>query len=214
MTRVMTYIDGFNLYYGLRSKGWKRYYWLNPRQIGVELLEPGQRLVGTRYFTAAVKPDGAGPENCQRQNTYLNAIGCEPDTEIRFGHYLAKQGKCFKCKATWPTYEEKKTDVNISVALLGDAVDDLYDVALLISGDSDLVPPIQAVRLRFPSKRIIVVFPPNRHSNELGKAANASFGLGRKVIADSQFPDAYTRPDGFVLHRPANWADPPTPGEP
>lgn len=26
--RVITYIDGFNLYFGLKSKGWKRYYWI------------------------------------------------------------------------------------------------------------------------------------------------------------------------------------------
>ena len=27
--RVAVYIDGFNLYYGLKSKGWSRYYWLD-----------------------------------------------------------------------------------------------------------------------------------------------------------------------------------------
>jgi hypothetical protein len=27
--RVIAYIDGFNLYYGLKDKGWRRYYWLN-----------------------------------------------------------------------------------------------------------------------------------------------------------------------------------------
>ena len=29
MDRVIVYVDGFNLYYGLRSKGWKRFYWLD-----------------------------------------------------------------------------------------------------------------------------------------------------------------------------------------
>ena len=29
--RVAVYVDGFNLYYGLRSKGWRRYYWLDLR---------------------------------------------------------------------------------------------------------------------------------------------------------------------------------------
>ncbi|MCW8197075.1 NYN domain-containing protein [Verminephrobacter aporrectodeae subsp. tuberculatae] len=32
MNRVITYIDGFNLYFGLRSKGWRRYYWLAMRR--------------------------------------------------------------------------------------------------------------------------------------------------------------------------------------
>ena len=26
---VICDIDGFNLYHGLRSKGWKKYYWLD-----------------------------------------------------------------------------------------------------------------------------------------------------------------------------------------
>ncbi len=30
MDRVIVYIDGFNLYFGLKSKGWRRYFWLNP----------------------------------------------------------------------------------------------------------------------------------------------------------------------------------------
>ena len=29
MERVISYIDGFNLYFGLRSKGWRRFYWLS-----------------------------------------------------------------------------------------------------------------------------------------------------------------------------------------
>ena len=29
MSRVIVYIDGFNLYFALRSKGWRKYYWLD-----------------------------------------------------------------------------------------------------------------------------------------------------------------------------------------
>ena len=29
MSRVILYVDGFNLYFGLRSKGWRKYYWLD-----------------------------------------------------------------------------------------------------------------------------------------------------------------------------------------
>ena len=40
---------------------------------------------------------------------------------------------------------EKMTDVNIATHLIIDAFQDRYDMAMLISGDSDLVPPIKAV---------------------------------------------------------------------
>lgn len=52
--RVSVYVDGFNLYYGLKSKGWRHYYWLDLRRLSEKLLRPGQRLVMVRYFTARV----------------------------------------------------------------------------------------------------------------------------------------------------------------
>ena len=33
MNRVMGYIDGFNLFFGLRDSGLRRYYWLNPEAL-------------------------------------------------------------------------------------------------------------------------------------------------------------------------------------
>jgi len=86
---------------------------------------------------------------------------------VTYGHFLSKTVKCYNCQQSCPTHEEKKTDVNIAVSLLEDAYDDQYDVAILLSGDSDLAPPVRAVQARFPSKRIVVAFPPRRNSSEL-----------------------------------------------
>ena len=44
---VIAYIDGFNLYYGLRAKGWKWAYWLNMQALMRLFLKPGQKLVDT-----------------------------------------------------------------------------------------------------------------------------------------------------------------------
>ena len=44
--RVMVYVDGFNLYYGLRTKGWRRFYWLDMQALSENLLRRGQRLAG------------------------------------------------------------------------------------------------------------------------------------------------------------------------
>jgi len=157
-----------------------------------------------------VSSDPADPDNAKRQAVYLDAVACESETTIIYGHYLAKQRRCFACCATWPSYEEKKTDVNIAMALLNDAADDRYDVALVVSADSDLVPPIASVRTRYPTKRVIVIFPPKRRSAELERVATGSFAVGRKVLADSQFPDTYATPAGVVLRRPERWTGPAT----
>ena len=41
MPRVIAYIDGFNLYFGLKSQGWQRYFWLNVQSLATNLLKPG-----------------------------------------------------------------------------------------------------------------------------------------------------------------------------
>ncbi len=97
------------------------------------------------------------------------------------------------------------TDVNIAVELLNDAYADAFDTALLLSADSDLTAPVESVLRRFPEKRIVIACPPNRQSKHLEKTANASFRIGRKKLQDSQFPDEVTKPDGYVLKRPASW---------
>jgi len=66
--------------------------------------------------------------------------------------------KCHNCNKYFSTHEEKRTDVNIALKLLGDAFDDLYDKAIIISADSDLLPVIQSVHKYFPDKEIGVMF--------------------------------------------------------
>lgn len=208
MQRVIAYIDGFNLYFGLKSKNWRRYYWLDLRKLVLNLLKPNQQLVYTKYFTARIHDNQKDPGKQKRQSTFLEAVETLPDTRIYYGHYLPKQQKCFSCGATWNAHEEKMTDVNIAVELLTDAFDDAFDTALIVSADSDLAAPIETVRSRFPDKRVIMAFPPDRQSKHLEKLATACFRIGRKKFHDSQFPERITKPDGFVIQRPDSWPAP------
>ena len=118
------YVDGLNLYHGLKSRSWRRYYWLNLRRLAERLLRPGQSLVMVRYFTARFLPRSHDPDQPQRQDTYLKALETLPDLTIQHGYHLPKTGTCRQCGATWATFEEKMTDVNIAVALLHDAMRD------------------------------------------------------------------------------------------
>lgn len=203
--RVAVYVDGFNLYYGLRSKGWHRYYWLDLRRLSEHFLRTGQRLVLVQYFTAGVFAEPNDPGKPVRQNTYLEALETLPNLRIHKGYFLAKQQRCAACGAVWQTFEEKTTDVNIAVELLGDAQDDVFDTAIVVSGDGDLAGPIRAVRRRYPQKRVVVAFPPGRHSAGLRNAASAFFTIGRDALRDSQFPPQVTKADGYVLTRPQKW---------
>jgi uncharacterized LabA/DUF88 family protein len=205
MNRVFTYIDGFNLYFGLRSRGWRRYYWLNLHQLSLALLKPGQQLDAVHYFTARIRANGRNVDDVRRQSLYIEALQTLPDTMLHFGHYLHKPRQCRQCGAQWMDYEEKMTDVNIAVQMLGDAFDDHFDTALLISADSDLTTPVKALRTRFPEKRVIVALPPARRSHQLTKAANGYFVIGQDSLRASQLPEQIVLPRGYVLHRPREW---------
>jgi len=203
--RVIAYIDGFNLYFGMRGLHWSRYYWLNLPLMAANLLKPGQRLVQTKYFTTRVSGSPKDPDKPKRQNTYLEAIQTLPNVGIFYGHYLSREVTCLRCGARWTTHDEKMTDVNIATELLTDATDDRFDVALLVTADSDLTRPIQIVRERFPAKKVVMAFPPDRNSERLKQVASGYMHIGRDVLRASQLPDQVRKPDGFVLHRPIEW---------
>jgi len=202
MKRVIAYVDGFNLYFGLRAKGWKRFYWLNIQKVSQHLLRPDQTLAATKYFTAKVKYP---PSKQRRQVTFLEALDTLPDFHIYYGHYQADKITCRNCGHTYPTHHEKMTDVNIAMELLTDAFQDNFDIALLISADGDLVGPVRKVKQLFPKKRVIVVFPPKRYSNALKNVADVCLHLDRVTLAKSVLPDEVVKADGFVLQRPSRW---------
>lgn len=197
--RVAVFIDGFNLYFGLTS-AYPNYKWLNVYLLSQNLLKPNQQLVSVSYFTARI---GNNPSKEQRQSIYLSAIKSTA-TQIIYGHYKSKNKSCRRCGHIWQTNEEKMTDVNIAVQMITGAVQNTYDRAILISGDSDLVPPIKTVQNIF-NKKVFVAFPPNRHNHSVKSNANSSMVLGRGTLSKSQFAASITLSNGHILNKPTQW---------
>ena len=200
--RVIAYIDGWNLYYGIRAAKLCSSRWLDLGALSRRLLEPHQQLEMVRYFTSRARSD---PADRKHQSTYIDALEAIGGIEIEYGFFQPKSIECRQCSNSWPTYEEKKTDVNMSIKLLEDAYDDLYDVAIVISGDGDLAPPVAAVRHRFPAKRVIAAFPPKRKSRELAKHANTAISIYKKSIRNSRLVTPVTTKTGTLLHAPSGW---------
>lgn len=201
---VICYIDGFNLYHGLRSKGWRKHYWLDLWALAERFLLQGQTLVEVVYCTTLIKGD---PDGQKRQLTFIDALQAHrPGIKVVYGHYLAKQMRCFTCNSAYTRHEEKMTDVNIACHILTDAMDDRFEVALVLSGDSDLVPPVQMVRRRWPQKRVIAVFPPERYSDALKRACHGHTWVGEEKLRRSQLPVVVRTAAGLELRRPAEWS--------
>ncbi len=202
MPRVITYIDGFNLCFGLKSKGWERYLWLNVQALSMALLKTNQNLVHTKYFTSRV---ASPPDKVKRQNIYIEASGTLGQTSIFFGKFQTNPYTCKMCGHVRDAPQEKMTDVNIAVELMTDAFNDGFDDAILISADSDLIASVVAVKRLFPAKRVVVACPPGRFSTELTRAGHAFFTIGHGSIEKSQFPDEVLTSTGFILRRPTSW---------
>ena len=200
--RVVVYVDGFNLYFGMKDAGFDYCKWLNLVLLVENLLKPNQVLVQVKYFTSSVSND---PEKQKRQITYIEALE-SVGVNIYYGNYQADKIKCKRCNNVWPKFNEKMTDVNIATQILIDAYQDRYDVAMLISGDSDLVPPITAVHEIFKNKRVFVAFPPKRPNQSVAAVAKGSLTIGRKKLVDSQFALEVPKKDGFILKKPKDWS--------
>jgi uncharacterized LabA/DUF88 family protein len=93
--------------------------------------------------------------------------------------------------------------------MLDDAYQDKADRFVIVSGDSDLVPSVNLVKLRFPAKQVIVYVPtrdPRRGAAvELRSAADKNRSLPMELIQRSQFSREIPDGHGGIIHKPAGW---------
>ena len=174
--RTIVYIDGFNFYYGLRNKSridanWKSFYWIDFVKLSEQFLVNGETLSKVKYFTAP-------PLNRQKQSRQsalfkANSLLNEERFEVIRGKYYDKQISCKGCGISFSKPKEKRTDVNISVNMVGDSALGLVDKIILISADSDLVPPIEFIKKHYPNISIKIYFPPCNFSYDLKEIAKA-----------------------------------------
>jgi len=174
--RVYVYVDGFNLYYG-SVKG-TQYKWLDISKLS-SFLFPKDDILKIKYFTAPVKvrENDTDTDKPNRQQIYLRALRTIPNLEIFEGTFLSHPVMMKNADNSGYTKviktEEKGTDVNIAAHLLNDGYKSEYEMAIVISNDSDLVEPIKMV-INELSLPVIVVSPFERNSVELKKIASSA----------------------------------------
>jgi uncharacterized LabA/DUF88 family protein len=205
--RTYLYVDGFNLYYGA-VKG-TPYKWLDILTL-CQLLLPRNQILKIKYFTALVTARPGDPDQPNRQQIYLRALRTIPDLDIIYGHFLEHEVMMPLAGSPSgnPRYakviktEEKGSDVNIAAHMVSDGYQGAYQVAILLSNDSDLVEPVKIVRneLKLP---VGVLNPrPASPSHELRKFATFIKPIRSGVLAASQFPRTLADANGaFYKHR-------------
>ena len=209
----MVYIDGLNLLYGMLGIKLHKYLWLDLTAFGNALISGDQRLVGVKYFTARFKRDGtSGSERQSSQSAFLTANRRSPTVSIHESFFVSQKCECSNCFAAGPgredyVFTEKLTDTRIASRMIGDAVRDLYDVAVLVTRDNDLAPPAREVRSLYPDKQVIVASPDANVGKRLKDSANQTFIIEERVFAESQLPDTVAARRGKVLTRPQEWTE-------
>ncbi len=205
--RSIVYVDGFNFYYGAVRGTAHR--WLNLEGCFTRL-RPDDQLLRIQYFTALV--DGRHRAD---QQTYLRALATTPLVNVILGKFKSKQISCrvrgctFNGPRMFQTAEEKRTDVNIALQLLDDALHDRADRLVVVSGDSDLVPAIELVKARSPHIQISV-YVPSRHpirgaATGIRNAADKNRTIPMALLKVSQFPAEIPDGRGGVIRKPPHW---------
>jgi hypothetical protein len=200
MRRVITYVDGFNLYHALHDLRRPTLKWLNLWSVSESLLRAGEQLLAVKYFSAYATwlP---GPYSRHRKYvTALQHVGVEPI----MGKFKAKPRRCGICGAKWVGHEEKETDVHIAVQLVADALTDRFDRAIIISADSDLAPAIRLVKQSTPIKEIFVAAPPGRFATARDLQPRLEITPGR--VLKHLFPGKVLGKAGIlVVERPTEY---------
>jgi uncharacterized LabA/DUF88 family protein len=218
--RTIVYVDGFNLYFRLLVKR-PAAKWLNVKVLAEKLLDPTNIVTGIKYYTARVsgRNEAAAPA---RQQIYLDALGTIPEISIHMGSFLSSEKFAglvkppeFRPRVTlsppWPDVvkvikvEEKGSDVNLASHLLLDAFQGNFDVAAVLSNDSDLVEPVRIVT-QVLRKPVGLLSPVSNPTPDLRRVASFIRHIRTGDLTASQFPDPVTRADGSTVAKPAAWA--------
>lgn len=116
---------------------------------------------------------------------------------------------CRGCGREWDKPTEKETDINVALSLYDDAVQDLFDHAYLLTGDSDQASTARIFKARFPQKRLISVSPPGRNfSKHILKYADGKIALSRDHIERCHFGHAVMVEGRPPILRPREYQPP------
>ena len=226
--RTITYIDGFNLYFGC-LKSLPHCRWLDVWELAQAICKannPASELTLVRYFTAPIgaRLSKRGSASVKAQQDYLRALSIyQPNVDIIQGKFFYAEGQYHEnikpldldTKVSVIRAEEKQTDVNIAVHMMADAADGLCDQQILISNDSDCAPALAMIRKRHPDIVRGVIAPlPNiqlsnkghrRPSNELTDLSSwTRESISEDLLTNCQLPDRIPtrkRP----IDKPAHW---------
>jgi len=181
--------------------------WLDIRALVGHFIRPSAQMISDiHYFSAFATwlPSAVG-----RHYAYVDALKVR-DINVVMGQFKAKSRNCKSCGSKWIGHEEKESDVNIAIHLIHQASIDAFDVAYVLSADTDLLPAIRLIKTAFPNKRIEILIPERRFGNalELRNTCHAAKRIKAQHLESSLLPDQLTTAAGVLINRPIEYIAP------
>lgn len=175
--RAIVFVDGSNWYHKLKALlaplGLKPRVDFDLRGFTGSLVHPDE-LLGVRYYIGQVRRKRGDPksEELYAKQQQLIAFLQRQKVDVGFGHLFPYPNG---------TFHEKGVDILLAIEMIRLAFDDAYDVAYLLSSDTDLVPAVQEChRLR----KEVVYVGSSLHGQSFGltKAADRTILLQPKDV--------------------------------
>lgn len=157
--RLMIFIDTQNLMMACMNQNPSIKYSL-PKLVE-HLIEvvPNREISDVFLYSAISPPNASKPNDGDRHRRQL---GFFEKAKMDYGYQVftkktvTKHYRCRQCDATWSSDEHKGVDVALATDLIVYGLTDQYDVAIIVSGDSDFGTAINKLRSTKPSLRIEV----------------------------------------------------------
>ncbi len=214
-TRVHCFVDGFNLYHALDwfndgktkedNHKYRKYKWISLRDLAKCFVGGNEDLIGVDFFTTVPTLD-IGKQ--MRHRAFIRAQECH-GVNVTLGAFREKFVRCeASCRGNFSIRIEKQTDVNIAIRMLDLAHQDKFDKAILVSGDTDLIPVIKLIRNRWPKKEIIAVLPIGRRQNglEMRQACNSEIKMNESHLQRSLMGEqVIDEMNGVRVNRPIEY---------
>ena len=202
--RAAFYIDGFNAYHTIADLNQPYLKWLNWQALASTLIPSKSETLVKVCICTAVKTTDVQKQ--LRHRAYLKALE-HSGVECLRGHFSNEKRKCNSCGATWQAPVEKQGDVNLALAVLSDAYEDVFDHCYLVTADSDQASAARMLKTKFPKKALTTVVITGRsHSKEILSHADAKITINVNHLERALFPKLIQGPQAIL--RPKEY-DPP-----
>jgi len=179
MIKISIFIDGNNFYYGLKK------IYLNSKDLSkfnfskfIEYLKKDREIISIYYYNAPLDRT-KNLVKYQNQQKFFDKLRKIPKLNVVLCKLLKRKVESKEI------YVLKGDDIHLAVDMVKDAYKNHFDTAILVSGDGDFFPAVNALKEK--GKKVENIYFKPSSSSHLKHISTSSFRLTKEIL--NQFFD-------------------------